>query len=64
MLNKIIEDLQEQWENDPCWKKPGNEMRSWAETCEARGLKHGMGNLQQPCDNPPGFECPACGKKF
>ena len=52
--------------NDPCWKTPGDEMRSWAEKWEEevgdRG--HGLGDLSQPCQTKPGEICPACGKEW
>ena len=48
----------------PCWKRPGHEMRLWAEEWErSRGNRnHGLGDLRQHlCDPRPGETCPACG---
>jgi len=54
------------YQDDPCWKAPGTEMREWAEWWEiTKGNRgHGLGDLNTPCELNTGEECPACGKRF
>jgi hypothetical protein len=54
------------YSDDPCWKRPGHEMREWAERWElTKGNQgHGLGTLTQPCEFRKGEVCPACDKRF